>query len=93
MQRAIESPATDNQTYHIGSSVEITVQGLLEIMFRIAQWHPEHFDIKPTPPNSTPRDILDISKIKRDTGWEANTSLEEGLKKTIAWYRAHPQKT
>jgi len=31
----------------------------------------------------------DISKIKRRVGWGPQTSLEEGLKRTIAFYRKH----
>ncbi|WP_457622325.1 NAD-dependent epimerase/dehydratase family protein [Persephonella sp.] len=31
----------------------------------------------------------DISKIKKDFSWEPKYSLEEGLKKTIDWYRRH----
>jgi len=25
------------------------------------------------------------------TGWEPRVSLQEGLERTIDWYRAHPQ--
>jgi UDP-glucose 4-epimerase len=31
----------------------------------------------------------DISKIRQIVGWEPKTSLEEGLRKTIAYYRHH----
>ena len=31
----------------------------------------------------------DISKIKRIVGWEPETSLEEGLRKTVAFYRKY----
>ncbi|MBI4224896.1 MAG: NAD(P)-dependent oxidoreductase [Candidatus Sungbacteria bacterium] len=94
MQTAIESSATDGQTYHIGDSREATIKTILETMFEIMQWHPKEFDIKPSP-NGPPtggstRDILDVSKIKTDIGWEAKTSLEQGLRKTIEWYLAHP---
>lgn len=36
-------------------------------------------------PDGTPRKLLDVGKINK-LGWKAKTSLEEGLKKTIAWY-------
>jgi nucleoside-diphosphate-sugar epimerase len=31
----------------------------------------------------------DISKIKRTTGWRPKTSLEEGIRRTADFYRAH----
>jgi len=33
------------------------------------------------------RYAIDASKIKRDLGWEPSVRFEEGIKKTIQWYR------
>lgn len=38
-----------------------------------------------TKPDGTPRKLLDVSKLA-NAGWKAQTSLEEGLKKTYAWF-------
>jgi len=32
---------------------------------------------------------LDTTKAKRELGWEAKTSFDEGLKKTVEWYIEH----
>jgi len=32
---------------------------------------------------------LDTTKAKKELGWEAKTSLEEGIKKTVERYREH----
>lgn len=34
---------------------------------------------------------VDWSKINRDLGWAPSVTIEEGLSKTIEWYRANPQ--
>jgi GDP-L-fucose synthase len=39
-------------------------------------------------PNGQPRRMLDTSRAKERFGFEAQTSLAEGLRRTIAWYRA-----
>jgi dTDP-glucose 4,6-dehydratase len=33
----------------------------------------------------------DISLAKRELGWEPQVGFEEGLARTIAWFRAHPE--
>ena len=37
-------------------------------------------------PNGQPRRCLDVSKARREFGFEAKISFDEGLKKTIDWY-------
>jgi GDP-L-fucose synthase len=36
-------------------------------------------------PNGTPRKLLDVTRMK-SLGWTASTALEEGLRKTYAWF-------
>ncbi len=36
------------------------------------------------------RQWVDASKLRQLTGWEPAVSLEEGLRRTIDWYRSHP---
>jgi CDP-glucose 4,6-dehydratase len=44
-----------------------------------------------SPPNEIDRQWVDASKLRELTGWEPAMSLEEGLRRTIEWYRAHPE--
>lgn len=37
------------------------------------------------------RYAIDPSKISRDLGWAPKTRFEEGIVKTISWYREHPE--
>ena len=38
-------------------------------------------------PNGQPRRCLDVSRAKREFGFDARTSFDDGLKTTIDWYR------
>lgn len=91
MHMVMESKKTDNGTYHIGTKVETPIRNLIELLFRISDWHPRETIIKASPPGSVIRRLPDVSKIKNDTGWEAKTSLEEGLKITVPWYLKNAQ--
>ncbi len=42
-----------------------------------------------TPEGEIDRQWLDSSKLRTLTGWEPRVELEEGLRRTIAWYREH----
>ena len=43
-------------------------------------------------PDGQPRRMLDTSKAKKEFGFRAKTSFEEGLRKTITWYRKKGEK-
>jgi CDP-glucose 4,6-dehydratase len=43
-----------------------------------------------TPHGEIDRQWVDASKLRELTGWQPAVSLEEGLRRTIEWYRARP---
>jgi GDP-L-fucose synthase len=40
-------------------------------------------------PDGQPRRCLDVSRAKREIGFEATISFEDGLRKTVDWYTTH----
>ena len=42
------------------------------------------------PDGEIDRQWVDFSKLHELTGWEPRVGLEEGLTRTIEWFRAHP---
>lgn len=44
-----------------------------------------------TPDGEIDRQWVDPSKLRRLTGWEPRVELDDGLRRTLAWYREHPQ--
>jgi CDP-glucose 4,6-dehydratase len=43
------------------------------------------------PQGEIDRQWVDFSKLRALTGWEPRVGLEEGLARTIEWYRRHPE--
>lgn len=43
------------------------------------------------PAGEIDRQYVDAAKLRERCGWEPRIGLEEGLARTLEWYRAHPQ--
>ena len=43
-----------------------------------------------TPDGEIDRQYLDSTKLRDSTGWRAEVALEEGLRRTVAWYAENP---
>jgi CDP-glucose 4,6-dehydratase len=43
-----------------------------------------------TPAGEADRQWVDSSRLRALTGWRPTLTLEEGLARTVAWYRSHP---
>jgi GDP-L-fucose synthase len=70
---------------NLGSGREITIQALVETITRLCGYGGSvRWDA--TKPDGQPRRMLDITRAEREFGFRAETSFEEGLGKTIAWY-------
>jgi CDP-glucose 4,6-dehydratase len=44
-----------------------------------------------TPPGEIDRQYVDSTKLRGLTGWRPEVELREGLRRTLEWYRAHPE--
>ena len=75
------------EIYHIGSDEEMTIR---DLAVRIGKIVGVDLDIRPgpSPAGATRRRCPDISKM-RGLGWSPAVSLDEGLERTVAWYREH----
>ncbi len=71
---------------NIGSSFEISIKDLTETIARLCEFEGDVvWDT--SKPNGQPRRKLDTTRAKERFGFEAKTDFEEGLMKTIAWYK------
>ena len=72
---------------NIGAGKEISIRELAELIAELTGFTGE-IAWDESMPNGQPRRSLDASRAKELFGFEAWTSLREGLERTIAWYRA-----
>jgi len=74
------------EAVNIGAGFEITISQLAS---KIADFSGFKGEIRwdSSRPDGQPRRMLDVSRAKKHFGFEAKTGFDEGLNKTIDWYR------
>ncbi|MFW6060016.1 MAG: GDP-L-fucose synthase family protein [Phycisphaeraceae bacterium] len=73
---------------NLGTGQEITIKDLVERIAALTDFAGEiRWDA--TKPDGQPRRCLDTKRAAQQLGWQARTSLDDGLRETIAWWRAH----
>jgi GDP-L-fucose synthase len=74
----------DPDIINIGVGEDISIRDLAELVKRVVGFTGDIvFD--PSLPDGTPRKLVDVAKLF-DLGWWPKTSLEEGIRRTYAWY-------
>ncbi|MBI4431300.1 MAG: NAD-dependent epimerase/dehydratase family protein [Candidatus Omnitrophica bacterium] len=86
-------PKCEGQTFNIGTSRETTMLELAKIMKKVGNFSSEiifqpHKEVYGESFEDIPRRVPDVSKIKKFVCWEGTTPFEEGIRKTIDFYRA-----
>ncbi len=69
---------------NIGSGKDLTIKELAELVKKTCGFQGD-IVYNPEMPDGTPQKLLDITRMKL-LGWEAGTSLEQGIRKTYQWY-------
>jgi GDP-L-fucose synthase len=77
-----ESP----ESLNIGSGVETTIKELAELIARLLDYK-GRFVWDTSKPDGQPRRFFDISRARKEIGYEPQISLEEGVRRTIDWWR------
>jgi CDP-glucose 4,6-dehydratase len=75
--------------FNAGGDHPVSVRQVLELVCRLTGSHVEpEFRAEQTS-GEIQRQWVDSSKLRMVTGWEPQVDLEEGLRRTIGWYREH----
>ena len=71
---------------NIGSGKEVSIKELADLIANLTGFNGKII-WDTSKPDGQPRRCLNVSKAEKEFGFKALTSLEEGLKKTIQWYK------
>lgn len=71
---------------NLGAGFEISIKDLVELIAKLTGFTGK-IVWDSSKPDGQPRRCLDTSRAKEYFGFQAHTNFEEGLKKTIEWYK------
>jgi GDP-L-fucose synthase len=75
-----------NEPVNLGSGMEISIKELANLIRRLTGYEGE-FVWDTSKPNGQPRRALDVSRAEKFFGFRALVPFEEGLRRTIEWYK------
>jgi GDP-L-fucose synthase len=82
----LDAGAVPGDLYNVGSGAEVTIRELAELVQK-AVGHRGEIVWDASKPDGTPRKLLDTARLA-GLGWKAQTSLEDGLRKTYQHFLA-----
>ena len=72
---------------NVGTGSDVTIKEIAETIGEVTGFTGET-EWDTSKPDGTPQKLLDVSKLA-EAGWTSKISLQEGLERTVAWYREH----
>lgn len=72
---------------NVGTGQDVTIREIAETIAAVVGFKGQT-EWDTTKPDGTPQKLLDVSKLAA-TGWASRIGLEEGLRSTVEWFRAH----
>jgi GDP-L-fucose synthase len=77
----------DSEPINLGAGREISIKDLANMIAKACGFQ-GRLVWDATKPDGQPRRCLDTSRARERLGWQASTPFEEGLRRTVQWYRA-----
>ncbi|MFZ5910055.1 MAG: GDP-L-fucose synthase family protein [Chloroflexota bacterium] len=79
------------QPVNLGSGYEISIKDLVEMIGRLTGFEGK-LVWDTSKPNGQPRRGLDVTRAKEYFGWQAQVPFEEGMRRTIAWFKENKER-
>ena len=80
-----------SEPVNLGSAMEISIKDLVELIVKLTGFEGE-IVWNSSKPDGQPRRALDVSRAREYFGFEAQMQFEEGLRRTIEWFKANQDK-
>ena len=76
-----------SEPVNLSASFEISISALVDLIVKLTGFTGKVV-WDSSKPDGQPRRMVDTSKAENEFGFKAHPGLEEGLRKTVEWYRS-----
>jgi GDP-L-fucose synthase len=77
----------DFEAINIASSIPVTIKDVLDVILNVDNYHSANVKYDASMPTMLPKRLINTDKIRKKCDWKPETSLIEGIKLTINWYK------
>jgi len=79
--------SSEQRPVNLGSPEEVTMLELARRVARLSGIDEDQIDYLPLPEDDPQRRCPDVTRARESLGWRPTTPLDEGLGKTLGWWR------
>jgi len=79
------------ETYCVGGNCEVTNKEITYKILKLMGAGEEMIELVKDRPGHDKRYAIDFSKIKNELGWEPKIDFDQGLARTVEWYKNNPE--
>ena len=87
-ERMMQRPELRGRAYNFSNETEVTVVELVALVARLMGSELEP-DVRNEVSTEIRKQTLDARRARTELGWSGRFGLEEGMRRTIEWYRQH----
>jgi CDP-glucose 4,6-dehydratase len=87
---ALDRPGTAGEAFNAGGEQPYSVREVVELIAAGTGIEPEYLGAG-TPDGEIDRQHVDSTKLRELTGWRPQVELPDGIRRTLEWYRSHPE--
>jgi nucleoside-diphosphate-sugar epimerase len=89
---AASARGVEGRTIDVGRGVLTSVRGIVELIVECVGPSAGRPVFGAVPVRALEQELeVDVDETARLLGWRATTALEDGLRRTVEWFRAHPE--
>jgi CDP-glucose 4,6-dehydratase len=86
-EQMAERPELAGEAFNFSNEIQVTVLDLARRILDLADRGSLELDVRSEAKNEIPHQYLDATKAREKLNWHPQFTLDEGLTKTIGWYR------